>query len=55
MENRDCFAYTERNGHRGCKSLKDLYCKNEECKFYKRKCEVNLDEIEKSIKEYSKY
>ena len=52
MINKDCFAYIERKGHEGCKALKDLYCKNEECRFYKRKSKVDLEEIEKSIKEY---
>lgn len=55
MENRDCFAYMERKGHKDCKALKDLYCKNEECRFYKRKSEVNLEKIEKVIKEYGRY
>lgn len=51
---RDCFAFAEKNNHQGCRALKELYCKKEECRFYKRKWEVNLEEIEESIKEYSK-
>ena len=50
--NKDCFAFVEKNGHEGCKALKELYCKNDGCRFYKRKCEVSLEEIEKSVKEY---
>ncbi len=30
-----CFAYSNKNGCEGCKALKELYCKNEDCKFYK--------------------
>ena len=55
MINRDCFAFKEKGGHQGCRALKDLYCKNEECRFYKSKSEVDIEEIEKSIKEYRKY
>ena len=34
---RDCFAFAEKNNHQGCRALKELYCKKEECRFYKRK------------------
>ena len=51
--NKDCFAFVEKNNHEGCKALKELYCKNDKCRFYKRKCEVSLGEIEKSIKKYA--
>jgi hypothetical protein len=30
---KDCFAYNEEK--RECAALKELYCYNEECKFYK--------------------
>lgn len=37
----DCFAYSKRkDGGRifqGCKALNALFCKTEECKFYKTK------------------
>ena len=49
-----CFAYVEKKGHQGCRALKELYCKKEECRFYKRKCEVNLEEIEEAIRNYAK-
>ncbi len=43
----DCFAY---NGDKSktipCTALNDLYCKNEECKFYKSK-----EQREKEINE----
>lgn len=54
MMNKDCFAFVEKNGHQGCRALNYLYCKKEECKFYKRKCEVGLEEIEEAIKNYAK-
>jgi hypothetical protein len=32
----DCFAYDEETFHRPtCRALNGLYCKKEECKFYK--------------------
>lgn len=34
----DCFAYDERK----CKALKERYCGFEECKFYKKKSEVEI-------------
>ena len=38
---RDCFAY--RNGKTGekCHALDDLYCRLENCKFYKEKCQYD--------------
>lgn len=45
MIKKDCFAFIEKNRHQGCRALNKLYCKNEECKFYKRKCEINLKEL----------
>ncbi len=38
---KDCFAYklTNKNGilNEKCKALKEMYCRREECKFYKPK------------------
>lgn len=51
--NKDCFAFVEKSGHQGCRALKELYCKKEECKFYKRKSEITIEEIEEDIKKYS--
>lgn len=31
---KNCFAY-QSNSLNGCAALKELYCRNEECKFYK--------------------
>lgn len=33
----DCFAYKSDNTYNGCNALNKLYCKFEECKFYKNK------------------
>lgn len=54
MIKEDCFSYVEKNKHQGCRALNDLYCKKEECKFYKRKCEVSIEKIEEDIKNYAK-
>lgn len=32
---KDCFAFSSDN-EKGCTILKKLYCKGENCKFYKR-------------------
>lgn len=37
---KDCFAYRENKGYKKCDCLDKLYCKNEDCKFYKNKNEV---------------
>ena len=37
---KDCFAYTTNKGTPMCKALKELYCKKENCKFYKKTWEV---------------
>lgn len=47
MSNKDCFAYEEKN----CYCLKELYCKNSECKFYRT--DITIPKIEKSIREYA--
>ena len=53
MVEKDCFAFTIKNGHYGCRALKELYCKDRKCRFYKGKYEIDSEEIENSIKEYS--
>ncbi len=58
MENKtkvSCFAYSNKNGCESCKALKELYCKNEDCKFYKPYHEVDTTQIEKDIRNYSTY
>lgn len=45
MEHKDCFAYEGE----GCGILKELYCKNEECRFYKTK-----EQYEGDLKKYGK-
>lgn len=55
MENKDCFAYVVKNGHAGCKALNELYCKNEKCNFYKKRGQVNMNQIEEDIKKYAGY
>ncbi len=52
MANKDCFAYIDRNGHRSCYCLDKLHCTNKKCNFYRN--DIDIAEIEQSIKEYSK-
>ena len=33
----DCFAFKSNNLYNGCNALDKLYCRREECKFYKTK------------------
>ena len=33
----DCFAFKSDNPYNGCHALDKLYCRREECKFYKNK------------------
>lgn len=33
---KDCFGYKEKGGIPGCTALKELYCRKEECVFYKQ-------------------
>ena len=40
----DCFAYKEKL--KKCVALDDLYCKREECKFYKSKSQKGREEKE---------
>lgn len=56
MENEakiSCFAYINRAGHEGCTALTDLYCKKEECRFYKPEHKVDMRQIERDIRAYS--
>jgi hypothetical protein len=32
---KDCFAYQTKDGREDCTALKELYCRNEQCSFYK--------------------
>ena len=43
---RDCFAYICQNGGEECSALNGLYCRSEECKFYKSKMEMEGKGIE---------
>ena len=56
MENpivhKDCFAYLSSGGkEKGCAALKRLYCREENCKFYKPKANENTKECIEKIKE----
>lgn len=55
MENKNCFAYTTKNGHADCMALKELYCKREKCNFYKHRADVNIEEIKEDIRNYISY
>lgn len=55
MTKTDCFAFREKNGHKSCYCLNKLYCKNSQCKFYKRQSDTNnIPIIEKEIRDYCK-
>lgn len=48
----DCFAYHKKIG-KPCYALDKLYCKNQECSFYRKETvETNIESIEKDIVEY---
>lgn len=47
----DCFSYNPIK--RQCEGLKELYCKNEDCKFYQNMKDVDVYEIERSVRNYS--
>lgn len=55
MEKEDCFAYVNRRGHKGCRALNVMQCKEKECRFYKNKNEISQKYIEFCIKNYSKF
>ena len=46
----DCFAISE--DMKSCKCLSKLYCKKEHCNFYKSKKEINVRNIEDSVRVY---
>lgn len=51
---KNCFAY-QSDSLNGCAALKELYCRNEECKFFKLKRDGNYhhktkNSAEKEIK-----
>lgn len=52
MSKKDCFAYIDRNEHKSCYCLNNLYCQNRRCKFYRT--DIKISDIEKSIREYAK-
>ena len=45
---KDCFAYMKNK----CYALDGMFCANTNCRFYRN--DITIEEIEKSIKEYSK-
>lgn len=49
----DCFAFKSNNSYNGCNALDRLYCRIEDCKFYKNKelYEKNKNNIESDIYE----
>lgn len=47
----DCFAYDEK--YKDCKALREMICKNRECKFYKSRDKINQGKIEHDIRNYS--
>lgn len=52
MENKvkeDCFAY--KNGE--CRSLNELFCKKEKCKFYKSKDVVKFEQLDREARKYA--
>ncbi len=51
MEKVDCFGYKEKGKYSGCKTLKQLYCREGECKFYRT--DINEGEIEQDIRNYA--
>lgn len=52
MTKKDCFGYTEnKEGHKKCYGLKNLYCQNEECEFYRT--DLKKSEIERDIRRYA--
>lgn len=44
---KDCFAYEEKE----CYGLNELYCKHEECKFYRN--DIKKSRIETEVKKYA--
>lgn len=54
LTKKDCFAYREKQEYEGCCILNKLYCKKENCKFYKNKNNVDIRQIEYDIRNYLK-
>lgn len=52
MIQEDCFAINDNLTN--CKCLDKLYCKTEECKFYRPKDELNWYQLENEISKYGK-
>lgn len=50
MIQEDCFAINDYNT--GCKCLDKLYCKTEDCGFYKSKDELNWHQLEGAVRDY---
>lgn len=49
MVKKDCFGFVEHSELRSqgyCDVMKRLYCKTEECKFYKSKAQHDMEEQE---------
>lgn len=56
MENEakiSCFAYRSREGHEACIALTDLFCKKEECRFYRPQHKVDMKQLDKDMRAYS--
>lgn len=52
LTKKDCFAYVNKTGREKCYCLKELQCKNKECRFYRN--DITISEIERSLEEYNK-
>lgn len=52
LTKKDCFAYIDRNGHKSCYCLKQLYCKNKKCNFYRN--DIRISQLETSVEAYSR-
>lgn len=44
---KDCFAYKDKK----CCALNELYCKKEDCNFYRN--DIKMSDIERSIRKYN--
>lgn len=51
MSKKDCFAYIDRNGHKSCYCLDNLYCKNQACNFYRN--DISIEKIEERVELYA--
>lgn len=45
MIHEDCFAYVTAKGRAHCTALKELYCKKEDCKWYKPKEQREIKQV----------